>query len=314
MSRSALAQPVEEREPPPPPGVDVRDVAAAYRAARFEDCVLLAKRLLDSNSPDQLTEPNEVDAATTYLGTCLVRTGHTTEAEKLFEQWIYDGAKRNAVPSKPNVAVYGSGAAEAYEVAYGRVSARLEAERKAALAVRDKAKDDAEQLRQQEAGRQQALLELARSETVVTENRRWLACVPFGVGQFQNDKPGLGWLFLTTETAAFGVMLGGMAAEIELGTHGGGQTDQSREASDLPSLSTKSDRARATWVIGMYTFAALGAGGILEANLNFVPRFERQRKRPIPKEFREPTVPKKQVRVGPFGVPGGVGLGVAASF
>jgi hypothetical protein len=289
-------------------------VAASYRAARFEDCVASARRLLDPKDPSHATEPAEIDAATTYLGTCLVRTGRTTQAEALFEQWIYDGAKRTAVPSKPNVMIYGAAAAEAYQVAYRRVSARLEIERQKALQASKQEKEDADERERAEAERQQALLELASTETVVTQNRRWLASVPFGVGQFQNGKPGLGWLFLTTEALALGVTLGGMVAEIEYAAHAPNQADNGREADSAFDLSTSQDRARVTWVAGLYLFTALAAGGIVEAHLSFVPQFEQQRKRQVPKELRESVEPKTRVRLAPFNVRGGGGNGITGHF
>ena len=162
--------------------------------------------------------------------------------------------------------------------------------------------------------RQAALLELASHETVVVENRRWLASVPFGVGQFQNRKPGLGWLFLTSEAAAFGVTLGAMVVQIELESHSPQQRDPSREVNSPTDLSLKLDRAQKTWVVGFYAFTALAAGGIAEAHLNYVPRFEEERKRPIPPELREPIHPQARVRVGPLALPGGAGLGVLGSF
>ncbi len=308
------AEPDSPAEPELRERQTVRDVAAAYRAARFDDCVTTARRLLDPQAPDRLTEPSEIDATTTYLGTCLVRTGRTAQAEGLFEQWIYDGAKRNAVPAKPNVALYGSGAAEAYDVAYQRVSARLELERREALLARDKAKNDAERLAAAEAERQAALLEFAATESVLTVNRRWVASVPFGVGQFQNGKPGLGWLFLTTEAVALGITLGGLGAELELAAHAPDQAGSRREAEDPLDLGDSQDRARVTWVVGMYAFAALAAGGIAEAHLNFVPQFEETRKRPVPKALREPPQPKNQLRLVPLGWSRGAGVGLVGHF
>ena len=43
------------------------------------------------------------------------------------------------------------------------------------------------------------LEELAGTETVVERHSRWLALVPFGVGQFQNGQTADGWLFLVGE-------------------------------------------------------------------------------------------------------------------
>ena len=39
-------------------------------------------------------------------------------------------------------------------------------------------------------------------ETVIHGNSRWLALVPFGVGQFQNRQTALGWTFLATSRSS----------------------------------------------------------------------------------------------------------------
>src|SRR5512145_1407211 len=87
----------------------VPQVAGFYRATLFEDCVVAARRLLDPESPDRLKDQNEIDTATKYLGACLIRVGKRDEAVQVFEDWIYEGSKRNAIPSRPVVELYGPG-------------------------------------------------------------------------------------------------------------------------------------------------------------------------------------------------------------
>ena len=75
--------------------------------------------------------------------------------------------------------------------------ASLQAER-VSQAQEEKAKAEAE--RQKAALRLAMLEKLASEETVTSGSSRWLALVPFGVGQFQNGQTALGWTFLATES------------------------------------------------------------------------------------------------------------------
>lgn len=65
-----------------------------------------------------------------------------------------------------------------------------------------RAKEAAEKARLQ--ARVKELEELASTETVVIQNSREAALLPFGIGQFQNHQNTLAWFFLTTE--AVGVL------------------------------------------------------------------------------------------------------------
>jgi hypothetical protein len=47
--------------------------------------------------------------------------------------------------------------------------------------------------------------------------------------------------------------------------------------------------ARTVAIVSFYSFAAVAAGGIVEAHVNFVPEFRTERKRSLPKELRTPA-------------------------
>lgn len=308
-ARGALAQ-TPEPGTASSAGDGLTELASLYGATRFEDCVATARRLLDTTNPEHLTARTDVDTATKYLGTCLLRTDRGEEATALFEEWIYAGAKRNAVPSRPYVAQFGAEVADTYDVAYGRVDARLNRERQAELAKVEDERDDQERVIAAEAKRQAALLKLAEEQVVVTQNRRWLASVPFGVGQFQNGDRGLGWLFLVSEAVTLGVTVGGVLTEIELAT----LADSPRV--DGVRLNQSLDRARLTWTVSSYAFAAIVAAGVVQAHAAYVPEFRRVERRVVPDALRKPAVPppKARVGVGAIPVPGGAGLGVVGRF
>ncbi len=62
-----------------------------------------------------------------------------------------------------------------------------------------------EEVRQRE--RLVQLEKLASREVVVEKHERWIAAVPFGVGQFQNRDNSLGWFFFGSELLTAGAAL-----------------------------------------------------------------------------------------------------------
>lgn len=77
---------------------------------------------------------------------------------------------------------------------------RQQIERAAAEAAAQRKRDAEERARLQ--ARVKELEKLTAEETVVVENSRLLALLPFGIGQFANHDKALGWFFLFTEGAA----------------------------------------------------------------------------------------------------------------
>jgi hypothetical protein len=129
------------------------------------------------------------------------------------------------------------------------------------------ATQEKERLAALEQARVARLEHLAQQETLVLRNRRWMASVPFGVGQFQNGKPGLGSLFLVTEGAL--VMTAIIAVSRELSLHS--QADGGKGVSERVELinsSLNTARSVPLWAIG--SFLLIAAAGVAEAHLNFV--------------------------------------------
>lgn len=71
--------------------------------------------------------------------------------------------------------------------------------REAARRQRERSDELGELIRQQQRIRE--LEALASTETVEKVNSRWIAALPFGIGQFQNENRKLGIMFAVTETA-----------------------------------------------------------------------------------------------------------------
>jgi hypothetical protein len=142
---------------------------------------------------------------------------------------------------------------------------------------------------EQEKVRMRQLEKLAGEETLVTQNQRWIAWVPFGVGQFQNRQFGLGAVFLTSEALLMGTAIGAVSIELSLNAQAQGGAGLKGDVQQLnQNIRTANDVA----LVATGAFVAVAAAGILQANLAFVPEFSggvRPRKKPPPVPSVTPT-------------------------
>jgi hypothetical protein len=115
--------------------------------------------------------------------------------------------------------------------------------------------------------RVQRLERLAAQEVVVHQNQRWVAALPFGIGQFQNGDRVLGALFLTTEAALLAATIA--AVSRQLGIHSTADGGQNVRVADL--FNEPLQVAHRVELLAGAGFIVLAGLGVLEAQLNFVP-------------------------------------------
>ena len=129
------------------------------------------------------------------------------------------------------------------------------------------------------------LEKLTALETIEVKGSRLVALLPFGVGQFQNGKSGLGWFFLLTEGAA-------VLTTFALFAPYRYNVDQYNAVLSDPTPATPHQRqtlanqyaliAQDVRTADLITLGVLGAlivGGIVEAQIDFRPSYEYQRPR-----------------------------------
>lgn len=132
------------------------------------------------------------------------------------------------------------------------------------------------------------LEELARQMIVEQENSRWIATIPFGVGQFQNDDEGLGWFFFISEglflaanvTAA--IMYSTALDRIE-------QLASERRERDDPEVEAANSFEDFSRWFSIASFGALAAtmiAGIAEAHASFEPVHTEVRERELPPDLQ----------------------------
>jgi hypothetical protein len=150
---------------------------------------------------------------------------------------------------------------------------------------------------------------LASERSIVEKNSRWIATIPFGVGQFQNGSNTLGYTFLISETLLAGTTL---ASILVIGYQYQLLEDPTNSGEDISRNARLAYRVQfaTSWAL-----LAVAAGGVVEAQLNFVGQTERTEPRPLPPELRK-RGGNAGVTVRPWvrALAGGAGVGVTGSF
>ena len=160
---------------------------------------------------------------------------------------------------------------------------------------RERAGELEELIRQQQ--RMQALEELAVTETVEKVNSRWIAALPFGIGQFQNEDRGLGIMFAVTESAFLAASIATFIGHNSL-----------RDENPAPSELDRARRVERALRIG--NWVSVGAlvsfyiAGVVEAEVRFKPVIRKTRPRELPDELESPQSSRPQFRLN-LGLTGG---------
>jgi hypothetical protein len=248
-----------------------------YDAGQYEDCARTFAALLDPRGSRPLRDVPILERARVYHAACLIGSGESDAADAP----LRDAIRANPQMRAPDSLVFPPAVVDRFI----RVRETLLQEIRAAEAARLR---EAEQRRQVELKRQlteqarlRELERLAAEETILVTNRRWIAAVPFGVGQFQNGDDSLGWAFFGTEMLLSALVATGIAIEL-----------QNYARLDDPTL-RKSDIvrnariARDVWTVGLYSLGAIAGAGILEAQLSFQTEKRIVRPRSLPPALRK---------------------------
>jgi hypothetical protein len=248
--------------------VAIAVVASARVASAADDAAELerGKNSYDAGRyPDGLRDPDAIKQARAYYAACLIAIGNTKEADRQFELILRDDPAY-----RPDPVIFPGKVVDRFTDVRARVQADIEAQAAADRTARDDA-------RRAQAAYIRTLQQLASKEVVTERHSRWLALVPFGVGQFQNGQTALGWTFLASETlaaGAWGVSMGEYLATLK----------QAADAPDGRRYTFDDDvstwRSRANLSLGV--FSALAVAGIVHAEITFVPDARETKPRPLP--------------------------------
>lgn len=150
-------------------------------------------------------------------------------------------------------------------------------------------------VRQQQ--RIQELEELASVETVEKVNSRWIAALPFGIGQFQNQDRKLGIMFAVTESALLVASIATFIGHNSL-----------RDENPAPEELDRARRVERALRIGNWvsvgSFLSFAVAGIIEAEVRFKPVIRSTRERDLSEDKPRPQAQGPQLRLE-LGLTGG---------
>jgi hypothetical protein len=271
---------------------DLEKAHSAYVAHKLADAEARLRALLDPTTGD-LKDPDNIADARMYLAATLVEEGKRAEADDVFDKLLLDKPDYAADPLR--VSIEATNALIDARTRLRDTLARLQSER-----VRREQADRAKaELARQRAALRVAMLEkLAGEERVVERNSRWMAALPFGVGQFQNGQDGAGWVLLSAQ--ALLLVSSGVAAAVSVYDQGQSNDAVVRQDGDAARVYNENARTAAyvdAALAGGFLLTAIG--GVVQAQVAFVPERVTVRKRDLPRLSLEPLI--GPTSIGVFG-------------
>jgi len=286
---------------------ELERIISLYSGGKYEECTREVVHLLDPENKDRLRNPEVLEEARLYHATCLVMNGREKEAISPLRAAL----THNPTMGTPDSLTFPPPLISLFLQVRKEFGDAIRAEEEKRLAALAEAARAAQATEQAERARVKKLEELASTEILIERGSRFVASLPFGVGQYQNGSNVLGTVFLMSETLLLGTSLAGVAVM-------GSQyslIDPRAYGSDI----TKNAKiARSVSIVSFYGFVAVAAGGIVEAHVNFVDEVRTERKRSLPKELRTPSkrANGSSAHLLPWVTPsnGGLELGVVGTF
>ncbi|WP_437961708.1 hypothetical protein WME76_20100 [Sorangium sp. So ce119] len=262
-----------------------------------------------ASTPCRISEPDLIERARGLAAAALVALRRTSEADAYIEQILL------ANPGyAPNPAVFQPEVIDRFSAVRARIRARLEEVTQQRAEAQRAARLRIEQRRQDERRWVAELQRLAGRERVVDQNSRWIAMLPFGVGQFQNGDEGFGWFFLVSQAVAGGTSIVSALAlasyqNVDVTARPPPQGGGPVQSVDIDALNRRIGTAAAVNRVAFGAFATLVAAGIAHAQITFVPQTVAFRARPVP-----PPPPSFTAAPTISALPGGLYAGVAGRF
>ncbi len=235
-----------------------------YEAGRYDSCAKSFGEILalEAEVPEEIST-STIEQSRVYFAACLLATGDPKAADEQLRRAL----TANPLMASPDPVIFPD---QVRDLFFKVKADFLDDIQRAQEAKLEQARVEAEkraELVRQERLRVQRLEELAATESLVHYNRRWLAWVPFGVGQFQNGETAFGIVMLTGQTLALGTAVFAVSRELSYHSQAGG----GRNVEDEDAFNEPIELLRPMGVYASAGFLFLATIGILEAHINFVP-------------------------------------------
>jgi hypothetical protein len=246
-----------------------------------------AFRALVGRDPPRITNALLVLESRKYYAASLLFVGADEEARRQF---------RLLLQQEPDYALdplaFPTDVVALFESVKGQLRRELDRQREAQLSEQRAAAQEAEAARLKRRENLARLRGLAEHQNLELRNSRWVASVPFGVGQFQNGQRGLGVALAMAES---------FAAVASMVTYFGHQNllDERVSASNRDDLEQQEKVWRAANWASFGTFAALAIAGIVDAHVRFVPARVIESPRPLPEDLDRWAREQARILLGP---------------
>jgi hypothetical protein len=246
----------------------------SYEGERYKECIDRFSEMLRGGAPTELKDKTLQLRARMYLATCLFADKREPDAEKQMEKVVVDDPR-----FFPDRAAFPAKIIDRFTDVRGRMREEIDRLERERLAKEEEERREREEAKRREAARLVMLERLAREELFIRQNSRWVALAPFGVGQFQNNQRTIAWSLLGTEVALAGASIASFVVKEGI------EANYQQGVSDRKAATDKRD----TWVtinhVSFAAFAAVALGGIVHAQLTFVPEVREIRERKLPREL-----------------------------
>lgn len=282
-----------------------------FDAAEYDEAVTRFASMLDPEQKPCEPVPTSGPAPCRLTDPDLIERARTLHAASLVALKRYDAAEAEiatllrANPSySPDAAVFPQEVVDRFTLVRARLRQELEAEAQKRAEEERQRRIAQQKVKEEEKRWIEALVKTASEQRIVVKNSRLVAAMPFGIGQFQNGNRKLGWMFAITQgfTGASTIV----ASQFF-----------NYYASFDPTQATDAERSELvrrqniTLLINQVAFgawAALTVGGIVQAQIAFVPQNVTLEKRAVPPRPALQIVPTVAV------APGGFAVGVVGAF
>ncbi|MEY4576023.1 MAG: hypothetical protein RL701_726 [Pseudomonadota bacterium] len=249
----------------------------AYESQDYARAARQFERLGGGDTPT-LTNRSLLLESKKYLGASYLFLGKLLQAQAEFERLLR---------LDPQYILDPLGFPEDVQRLFTSVKNRLDSERRVAEEEgrRERERQDrvVTERVSEERQRWQRLVALAESEAVQEKRTRWVALMPFGVGQMQNGHDGLGAVLAVSESSL--LLISFVSWIVHENLRGQDPTPGKRDAFELTERVS-----RFTNQISLGLFGVVAVTGIVDAQLRFQGDVETSRKREVPSDLREPRV------------------------
>lgn len=264
---------------------DFEKARALYEKRNYAGAVVAFQAMVGTDPPRVSDRLLQLESRK-YLAASLLFLGRDEAARKQF---------RLLLLQEPDYALDPLAFPKDVVALFLRVQDEVQAELRLAREAEEHARAEQLRLEQEAAEAERAnlrrLLALAAESETERKNSRWIATVPFGVGQFQNGHKNLGVALAVLES---------IAAVTSVATYLGHQqiADDRPGQEDLGETRRLESLWRKTNIASFSVFMALAVFGVVDAHARFVPTRVTSRTRPLPPDLQKWSKQRKLTWTG----------------